>query len=438
LEKIRGNVWKWSYNRIKQMEEENVNDFTQSPIPTTGTPSFSQNILPGLFGGFETVGEGIANKYEREAAEDKKREEKLKKQNAAWMDQLYDIPLAYEKDQIQITKQADDYNNWIAGKMYAGEDMDNLSKDDILKKKQMEFELARSKAITDDNKTYIENLKQIINKDQAEKQYKYNGKKAAQFIADFESAATLEDRMRLRSEGNPLGLNLELDDFVDETIPPNETETRTSIFRDPVYHKQVTLDKILNTPGGRDYYDTLKNPNETEEQFADRVVKQGQLRYPPKPKNVPKPPVTPPKTDETNGGYGTGNWKDELSVGYGTNANYKPGVRANTISFTRSGTQQGLPALKLTDASGNNVLFEPTTFHLRDDDYITVLGDIINPDGSRTQTFMDYGANEYAFKSQLLGMDLRKEFQEINNPTSGTSTGGTFTGVPTTGKFNGQ
>jgi hypothetical protein len=418
------------------MEEENVNDFTQSPIPTTGAPSFSQNILPGLFGGFETVGQGMAQKYEREAAEDKKKEEKLKKQKAAWVEQLYNVPLGYENDMIQIKGQADLYNKWIADKMNAGEDLDNLSTDDILKKKQMEFELARSKAVTDDNKTYIENLKQIINKDQSENTFpKYNAEKAAKFIADFEGAQKLEERLKLRSEGNPLELNLDIDDFIDETIPPNETETSTRIFRDPVYHKQVVLEKIHNTTGGKDYYETLKKPNETEDQFADRVVKEGQLRYPSKPKAVPRTQTTTVKSDDSGDVYGTNKWGN-LTVASGPNKSsvFNQSVPKNTITVKRNGTNADLPPVFITHM-GQDIQFQPISYHMGPGGKIIVYGNGIGDDDTIVKgVYVDYDEanNATTFTSQLEGMDVRQQFNAINGGGVSGSTG-TVTGLPTGG-----
>lgn len=410
------------------MEEENVNDFTQSPIPTTGAPSFSQNILPGLFGGFQTIGEGMAQKYEREAEEDKKKEEKLKKQNAAWMEQLYNMPLAYEKDMAQIRGQVDTYNNWILTKMKEGEDMDNLSTDDILKKKEMEFELAKATAITKDNQTYLDNLRSVIKKDQDEGTYKYNAEEAAKFIVDYETAPTLEARMKLRAEKNPLKLNLELDDFVDETIPPNETETTTAIYRDPVYHKQIVLDKIRNTPGGREYYDNLKQANETEEQFADRVVKQGQLRYPRKPKSLPRSSQgSTTKSSDSAGGYGTGTWGGLIvSKGPNKSSMFDQSIVNNTITVKRKGTNADLPPVFVTHM-GQDIKFQPISYHMGPNNRIIVYGNGINDDDTVVKgVYVDYdeGNNATTFTSQLENMDIRQEFAA--QPGAGVMSGGTL------------
>lgn len=274
------------------MEEENVNDFTQSPISTVGTPSFSQNILPGLFGGFQAMGSGIANRYEREAAEDKKKEEKLKKQNAAWMDQLYDMPLTYEKDMSQVRSQVDQYNNWILNKKMSGADLNNLSDADILEKKRMEFELAKAVAITKDNQVYIDNLRKVINEDQRSGKYQYDGEKAAQFISEFENAASLEERMKLRNEKNPLAFNFDIDDLVDLTIPgeslkdTGRTETR---YRDEAVHGEKIKQFINESDKGMAMYKTLAKAGETEDDFVKRVVAAGQQKYPKQTKVQPAP-----------------------------------------------------------------------------------------------------------------------------------------------------
>jgi hypothetical protein len=64
---------------------------------------------------------------------------------------------------------------------------------------------------------------------------------------------------------------------------------------------------------------------------------------------------------------------------------------------------------------------------LRDDGAISVLGEVISGTGqdqTRTQTWMDYDANKAAFQSQLMGMDLRQEFNARNSGKTRSSTGG--------------
>jgi hypothetical protein len=221
-------------------------------------------------------------------------------------------------------------------------------------------------------------------------------------------------------------------EFIDETIPEETVvdkgrEKITS--RNKEAHRSLVLDYITNDEMGQDMYESLKRPNETELQFAERISVEGQKRYPPKQDRQPAPTGGGSKDKDKNPiGYGTGNWNDKLSVSSQVHPNFKPGVTANTLYVTRTGTNDNVPPIQMADATGKTVNFQPISYHLRDDGNISVLGDVIGVDAdnnqTRTQTWMDYDSNKAAFQSQLMGMDLRQEFNARNNATAGTSTGG--------------
>jgi hypothetical protein len=420
------------------MDEENVNDFTQSAIPTTGAPSFSQSIMPAIYSGQEKVTQGMVNMYQRREKEEKEKAEKLKKQNAIWNQQLLDMPDVFEQDYQEIKTKVDEYNDFIIAKKSAGEDMDNMSNDDIKKMKELQNQIRRAAIISKDNESYWEQLQKDIGNDETGK---YDKEHAAKWNADY-AKLSLEDKMKYRNSEDPRKLNYGLLDFVDETIPPNDKITDTGRVKitqkDPVEHKRIILETIRNTPVGMEQYDALKLPNETEEQFADRVVAEGQIRY----KTNKDVQPAPQKSDKTAvGGYGTGNWNDKLSVSSQVNPSFKPGVAANTLYVTRTGTNDNVPPIQIADATGQTVNFQPISYHLRDDGAISVLGEVIKDTAgvqTKTQTWMDYDANKAAFQSQLMGMDLRQEFNARNGGTTGAATGSnTFIGVPQ-GQFNGQ
>jgi hypothetical protein len=319
------------------MEEENVNDFSQLPIPTTGTPSFSQNILPGLFGGFQAIGQGMANKYEKQEKEEKLEADKVLKRNAAWNQQLYTMPLAYEKDMQQFKDKSTEYNNWVLEKKKQGIDLDNLSTDEVLEKKRMEYELAQMAATTKANKDFIEGVQAKYGEDISSGALKYNEKKYTDFMNSFENATKMEERAALRNTGIPLVEDYDFFDLVDETIKQigekNKDTGRTeTIFRDKEAHKKEIKRYITQDSRGKAMYESLAEPGETEDQFIERVATAGQEKYPSQ-TSVQAAPIG------GGGGGGTKNDKNKISIA-GQNkipdARWSQAVPVNKLSLDKN------------------------------------------------------------------------------------------------------
>ena len=372
-------------------------------------------------------------------ARQEKKKEDLKRQQATWNAYLDDMPDVWQSDYEYVNKALNEYNDYIIDLKSQGLDPENLDPTIMRKMKELQNKVAKEASREKDNEAYSNQAFQVLNND---KTNKYNKDHATQWLKDYgDPTKTPEQRAKMRIESNPFKLNYNLIDFIDETIPEpmvvdKGREKITS--RNKEAHRSLVLDYITNDEMGRDMYESLKKPNETEIQFSERIAEEGQKRYPPKQDRQPTPTGGgTAKKDGNVSGYGTGNWNDKLSVSSQTLPNFKPGVTANTLYVTRTGTNDNVPPIQMADATGQTVNFQPISYHLRDDGAISVLGEVISGTGQdqiRTQTWMDYDTNKAAFQSQLMGMDLREEFNARNGGTTGTTkTGKTFTGVPTGG-----
>jgi hypothetical protein len=369
--------------------------------------------------------------------EERKRQE-VKQQNAVWSAQLADMPDVWQSDYEYVNKALNEYNDYIIDLKSKGVDPNNLDPTIMREMKRLENNVRRSASMAKDNEVYFNQAYNLFNQD---KTNKYNKEFAADWFKDFaDPSKTIEERSKLRTDSSPFKINYSMIELIDETIPKPEVKDvgrKKITSRNKDSHKMILLDYLTNDPVGVEKYESLKKPNETVVDFVERVAEEGQNRYPLQEDVQPAPQPRETKSDEDKGGYGTGNWNNKLSVSSQVLPNFKPGVTANTLYVTRTGTNDNVPPIQMADATGKTVNFQPISYHLRDDGAISVLGEVISGTGqdqTRTQTWMDYDTNKAAFQSQLMGMDLREEFNARNGGTTGTTkTGKTFTGVPTGG-----
>lgn len=358
--------------------------------------------------------------------EQKKKE--IDRQNATWNAYLDDMPDVWQSDYEYVNKALNEYNDYIIDLKTQGLDPEALDPTIMKKIKELQNKVAKESSRAKDNETYSNQSFQLLNND---KTNKYNKEYASQWLKDYgDPNKTPEQRAKMRIESNPFKLNYDINEFVKETMPEDSLKDNgrvETIFVDKDAHKAVIFENITQTETGAEIYESLKKTNETPDQFAERIAALGQKLKPPRTKVQPTPVGNKGDKDKNASGYGTGNWNDKLSVSSQVNNNFKPGVAANTLYVTRTGTNDNVPPIQMADASGKTVNFQPISYHLRDDGAISVLGEVISVDAldnqTRTQTWMDYDTNKAAFQSQLMGMDLRQEFNARNNATSGTSTG---------------
>lgn len=360
------------------------------------------------------------------ANQEKKRKE-YEQQQATWNSLLESPGDVWQADYEYVNKAVNEYNDFIIEKKASGVDPDTMDSISMRKLKELENNIRRATSAAKDNETYYNQSFNILNQD---KQSKYNKDHAAKWLSDYaDPNKSPQDRAKMRNESNPFKLNYDLIEFIDETIPKEEvvdTGRKKVTSRNKEAHRSLVLDYIMNDAQGQEIYDSLKKPGETVDMFAERVSQEGQKRYPAKTDVQPAPQPKDSDKDKFKGGYGTGNWNDKLSISSQVVPNFKSGVAANTLYVTKTGTSDNVPPIQITDATGQTVSFQPVSYHLRDDGAISVLGEVITGTGQdqvRTQTWMDYDANKAAFQSQLMGMDLRQEFNARNSGATG-STGG--------------
>jgi hypothetical protein len=358
------------------------------------------------------------------ANQEKKRKE-YEQQQATWNSLLEDMPDVWQSDYEYVNKAVNEYNDFIVDLKSQGIDPDTMDSSLMRKAKELENNIRKATSAAKDNETYYNQSFNILNQD---KQSKYNKDHATQWLKDYaDPNKSPQDRAKLRNESNPFKLNYDLIEFIDETIPKEEvvdSGRKKVTSRNKEAHRSLVLDYIMNDAQGKEIYDSLKKPGETVDMFAERVSQEGQNRYPKKTDVQPAPQPKDSDKDKFKGGYGTGNWNDKLSVSSQVAPNFKSGVSANTLYVTRTGTNDNVPPIQTTDATGQTVNFQPVSYHLRDDGAISVLGEVITGTGQdqvRTQTWMDYDANKAAFQSQLMGMDLRQEFNARNSGTTGAA-----------------
>ena len=358
------------------------------------------------------------------ANQEKKRKE-YEQQQATWNSLLEDPGDVWQSDYEYVNKAVNAYNDFVIDLKTQGIDPDTMDASLLKKMKSLESEIRKATSAAKDNEAYYNQSFNTLNQD---KQSKYNKDYATKWLKDYaDPNKSPQERAKLRNESNPFKLNYDLIEFIDETIPKEEVKDsgrKKVTSRNKDAHRSLVFDYITNDAQGQEIYESLKRPGETVDMFAERVSQEGQKRYPVK---TDVQPVPQGSSKTTVGGYGTGNWNDKLSVSSQVNPSFKPGVAANTLYVTRTGTNDNVPPIQMSDANGNNVNFQPISYHLRDDGAISVLGDVIGVDAlnkpTKTQTWMDYDANKAAFQSQLMGMDLRQEFNTRNSGTTGAAKG---------------
>jgi hypothetical protein len=236
----------------------------------------------------------------------------------------------------------------------------------------------------------------------------------------------------MRIESNPFKLNYNLIEFIDETIPEPTVvdkgrEKITS--RNKEAHRSLVLDYITNDEMGRDMYDSLKKPNETEVDFAERISVEGQKRYPPKQDKQPAP------TGGGGSGSGGGTKKepDVLITGQSkeVDSRWDQSYGINKIALGKTKPvyvygDDGNPVMNFVPADG---------FYLKPGGSVAAIGygtvEEAQPDGTKLskqiQVEVDYDKNKGNFDAQGYP-NIFDEFRTRTGITS--STGKTYTGVP--------
>lgn len=250
--------------------EENVNDFTQSPIPEFG--SSMQPIVQGVLSGLNTIGSGIANVAKKE--EEKKRELKQRLETSpdvydleqSEIDNLVDGPTGLN---VTIKKRIDDNSFDI-----------NKDIDEDLSLRKMSQEIQGLAKISQANQEYYE-----------EKKAEYLESPEKWVAADFDAwekeytdpSLTIQQRQKLRIGKDPLVEKEDVYDLVARPVFPGFSEERDEKgdyvkFVDEENHAASIL-RYIQTGKGAKLYDQYKDPNETKEDFAKRMADDFQENY---------------------------------------------------------------------------------------------------------------------------------------------------------------
>jgi hypothetical protein len=370
-------------------------------------------------------------------ARQEKKKEELKRQQATWNAYLDDMPDVWQSDYEYVNKALNEYNDYIVDLKTQGLDPENLDPTIMRKIKELQNKVAKETSRAKDNETYSNQAFQVLNND---KTNKYNKDHATQWLRDYsDPTKSPEQRAKMRIESNPFKLNYDLIEFIDETIPEETVvdkgrEKITS--RNKEAHRSLVLDYITNDEMGRDMYESLKKPNETEIQFSERIAEEGQKRYPAKQDKQPAP------TGGGGSGSGGGSKKepDVLITGQSkeTDPQWDQSYSVNKIALGKTkpvyvSGNDGKPVMNFVPADG---------FYLKPGGAVAAKGygtiEEVQLDGTKLAKqiaiTVDYDKNKGNFDAQ----GYPNIFDEFRTRTGVTSpTGVTYTGVPT-GGFNGQ
>jgi hypothetical protein len=247
--------------------EENVNDFTQSPIPEFGTSM--QPVVQGVLSGLSTIGAGVANAAQKE---DQRKKELSKR--------LETSPDVYDLEQSYIDLAVEDLNKSIKSRI--GDNTFDMTKslDEDLEFRQKSQSIQNSAKISQANQAYYEKKKA---------DYLENPEKWV--TADFDAweqeytdpTLTIEERQKLRIGKDPLTEKEDVYDLVQRPIFPGFSEERDEKgdyvkYVDEENHA-ASIDRYIQSGKGAKLYDQYKEGNETKADFAKRMAADFQDNY---------------------------------------------------------------------------------------------------------------------------------------------------------------
>lgn len=214
-------------------------------------------------------------------AQREKKKKEYEQQQKAWNSLLEDMPDVWQADQEHVRQAVDKYNDFIVDLKAQGIDPDTLDSTLLRKMKGLENDIRKAASVAKDNETYYNNSFQTLNQDKANK---YNKIHATDWLKQYSDPnKTPQERAKMRVESNPFKINYDLIEFTKNTIPDKEVivgKDKKTTQRNKDAHRGIVLDYIMNDPQGQDVYESLKKPNESEADFAERVAQKGQELFP--------------------------------------------------------------------------------------------------------------------------------------------------------------
>ena len=141
------------------MEEQDVNNFSQSVIPEFGT-SISATLMPGIWEGVNKIVQGQANKAEQE---------RKKNQELASITEDLDPEVVWEVDQEELLKFAQEKSDELTTEAVENKyNVDELNYGDFAKKvKTTKTDLARKAKKAEENQTGFEEVQENYRKQKA-------------------------------------------------------------------------------------------------------------------------------------------------------------------------------------------------------------------------------------------------------------------------------
>lgn len=250
--------------------EENVNDFTQSPIPEYGVSM--QPVVQGVLSGLNAIGGGIANVAQKEAQRRKDLQMRLETS-----------PDVYDLEQVEIDDLVDGptgLNTTIKARIADNTFDINKSIDEDLELRKQSQQIQNLAKISQANQEYYE-----------QKKADYLASPEKWVAADFDAwekeytdpALTIQERQKLRVGKDPLVEKEDVYDLVARPVFPGFSEERDEKgdyikYVDEENHAASIL-RYIQTGKGAKLYDQYKDPNETKDAFAKRMADDFQENY---------------------------------------------------------------------------------------------------------------------------------------------------------------
>jgi hypothetical protein len=317
------------------MEEQDVNNFSQSVIPEFAT-SVSAAVMPGIWEGVNRIVQGQANKAEQE---------RRKNQEIASITEELDPEIVWEVDQEELLKFAEEKSGELTKEaMDKKYNMDELNYGDFAKKvKTTKTDLARKAKKAEENQKGFEKIQDDYEKQKAKgDDADFNLEKMKAWLDAFKNAKSIDERnaMLRDTDNTPYERNYTPLDLAKATMPKPSVESDekgTRTFIDEEIWGNTILEYI-NSQDGEGYYEKFKNSGESPEAFSERmanrfvedntiVAEQFRSKRPPQ---------------SGGGGSGTKKVGFVANIEKATNPNMYSQTKAKNILYIK--TPQGKPA----------------------------------------------------------------------------------------------
>lgn len=396
--------------------EENVNDFTQSPIPEYGVSM--QPVVQGVLSGLKAIGGGISNVAQKEAQRRKDLQMRLETS-----------PDVYDLEQTEIDDLVDGPNglNTVIKTRIADNTFDiNKSLDEDLELRKQSQQVESLAKISQANQEYYE-----------QKKADYLASPEKWVAADFDEweqkytdpNLTVSERQKLRVGQEPLVERENVLDLVQKPVFQGFSEERDEKgnyikYVDEENHAASIL-KYVQTGKGAKLYDQYKEGNETKDEFAKRMANDFNENYWP---DITKHHIPRSRQGSSGGRTNTTQWGATAAREdrYGGDPN-----NYNAISFTT-----GNRKVTLKDDNGDAyIITSMYAYHdsatdkyiikaqVKDDEGFTASKDFKISPNAGEEGNLNYEAIQAALPSNVILKDLFNKPIKSGAPKKAATTG---------------